>query len=308
MQEISKIADSLEKVGFPAKDFVSAQKILKMQHQLEDLGVEKEVAQKSLLSMFSKEKDPPRREKMIEIFRQSTLSGEVKSDFFDLKGKLQYLEGELSQYGFNRNDFLPTALKCPTLLCIGAEKFKRNVIAMDKAYKAQGLSGADFLKMCKKEPNLAGYDFETLHGKIQTLQSTFSRYGITMNEISVALKKQPNLLAVKPENVIYKAQILLNHHAHHFWQVGLNKKETATDALRCILLTRPMGLNLSVQNLRGRRLYAMSCPTESLRLGTYLRGKQEVQKRVETYLIKQGRTTLLDKLYKKGYFEKENCA
>ena len=306
MKNEQQIMADLEKVGFPKKDKASVLKIQKMQSQLVEMGMEEEAAYKTLLqSVSSKRQDSARGQKIIDIFRQSSLNSDEQNSYFDIKGKVEYLEKSLKHYGFRRDDFLLAVQKTPILLNVSPEKFESHVIRMDEKYAKDGLGGQRFLQMALKHPDLVQYDFETLDGKIQTLMDDFSRYGIKTSDLMTAFSKQPDLLTVKPEKVIYNAHLLMHHHKQGLWQVGNGEPENQENALRAILTTRPMGLNFGVPNLRMRRIYAILKPDETLALGTYLRTKTKLQPILESGLIARGKTSLLERLYKRKCLTRE---
>ena len=305
MKNEQQIMDDLVKVGFPPKDHISVLKIKKMQSQLIDMGMEEDAAYQTLLqSISSKKQDSARGQKIIDIFRQSSLNSEDAESYFDVKGKVEYLEKALKHFGFNRADFLAAIQKTPILLNISSKKFEKHITQMDEKYAKDGLSGQRFLQMALKHPYLVQYDFETLDGKIQTLMDDFSRYGIKTSDLMIALSKQPDILTVKPEKVIYNAHLLMLHHKRGFWQVGNGEPENQENALRAILTTRPMGLNFSAKNIRMRRLYAILKPDETLGLGTYLRTKTKLQPILETALSAKGRSSLLERLYQQNYLKR----
>lgn len=308
MQKIlkEKITKRLESLNVPKGDGLLPEKILKMHNQFVEMGVDSKEALNGLLSFLDlkNEKTNPHREKIISILHESRLTDNVRSNFFDVKGKIQKWTNTLSQYGLDQNKVLTLMLKTPDLLFLGGEKFIKCINRIDEEYTKQGLSGKDFLNVYMSNPGLTGYNVETLISKIETFYQMLKPYNVTKQDLFAGIKTQSNILTIDTKEFSKKVKMILNHHRSKLWYVGGNSNETDEDALRNILRSKPVALNYNIKNLRMRRLYSIARYPEKLRASTYFNTKKECQRVIEEYLVARNRPRLLGRLYNSGYFDK----
>ena len=191
------------------------------------------------------------------------------------------------------------------VLYLGGEKFNNSIKQMDSLYAKEGFSGGDFLSCCMKNPALTGYNVETLIDKIETFARILKPYNNTRADLFAGVKSQPNILTIDPAEFTKKIKIIMHHFHLKFWQVGLDRPETDEDAMRAILRTRPIALNLNIKNLKMRRLYYMAMQSGPLQPGTYYRTKKNCQERIEDYLKKHDHRSLIDRLCRLRYFDKQ---